>query len=97
MYKYKFPIGDWSKDGHEKCEWFLVHGLKPVEEVREAHYEAEKLLGFSIGDICGQYEENYITKEYLEKLNELRIYLPEIDVEEYSKRFCPNAEELLHI
>jgi len=36
-------------------------------------------------------------KEYLEKLNELRIYLPEIDVEEYSKRFCPNAEELLHI
>ena len=37
-YKFKLPIGDWSFDGHSKCDWFIIGSNKPVEDVREAYF-----------------------------------------------------------
>lgn len=57
-YIYKFPIGDWSNDGHGKCEYFIVNAEKPIEDIKKAHKECKVVFGFSPGEICHHYEEN---------------------------------------
>lgn len=61
MMKYiiRFPIGDWSDDGHGKCNWFAVESNKPVEDVRESHYACKNAFGFTPGELCHNYEEYY--------------------------------------
>jgi hypothetical protein len=60
QYKVKFPIGDWSRDGHGMCDWFIVNSNKPVEELREAHFSFRGKAGFDIGDLCHEYEDSII-------------------------------------
>lgn len=38
-YLIKFPIGDWSNDGHGKCDWYMFKSNVPVEELRIAHFK----------------------------------------------------------
>jgi hypothetical protein len=40
-YLIKFPIGDWSDDGHGKCEWFIVKSNMPLQIVREAQFRLQ--------------------------------------------------------
>ena len=65
-YRIRFPIGDWSDDGHGKCDWFIVKSNMPVEIVREAHFAFKKLYGFDIGDICHNYGESDVSGEIAE-------------------------------
>lgn len=67
-YKFSLPIGDWSNDGHGRCEWFLFRSTKPVEEAREAHFKAMKL--FPLEQFFSDYESYlYPTRrEDIEKL-----------------------------
>jgi hypothetical protein len=71
VYLIEFPVGDWSDDGHGKCEYYWVKSMKPVRDVREAHFKVKEVFGFNIGKICGEYEENYLDKKVTEKLKEL--------------------------
>lgn len=73
MYKIKFPIGDWSDDGHGKCETFIVESNRDVSEVREAHFACKERLGFEIGDICHKYGDSDIKSDLSQKLNKLGI------------------------
>lgn len=71
MYKFKFAIGDWSDDGHGKCDYHYVISNKPVEEVRELHYNIKKITGVDIDNMCSNYRDSTINiKDYL-KLIEL--------------------------
>jgi len=58
---YIFPVGDWSGDGHAYVADFLIKGEKPLQDVRETHFENNW-----IANICNDYDENYITIEILE-------------------------------
>lgn len=71
--RIKFPIGDWSGDGHEKCDWYIIETAKEIilEEVREAHFKAKEVLGFDIGNICSDYAEDTLSIDQLAKLKEL--------------------------
>lgn len=69
MNKIKFPIGDWSHDGHGKCEYFLATTPLTVVEVREAHFAAPTVLGFDIGSICNEYGEYEINPEVIKKIS----------------------------
>lgn len=40
-YKFQIPIGDWSKDGHGKCDYYDATAAKPIEDVREAYFAAK--------------------------------------------------------
>ena len=46
-FKFKIPIGDWSKDGHNQCEIFDIEANHPVEEIRQAYKDSCKLTGIS--------------------------------------------------
>jgi len=71
VYLIEFPIGDWSKDGHSKCDNYLIKSEKPVQDVREAHFRAPDALGFEIGTICGEYDERSLETEVVDKLREI--------------------------
>jgi len=68
-YIFKMPIGDWSGDGHEQCDWFKVISNKPVEEVREIHYKSRAI--FDMEKVCSEYEDQYMSDKELNKLKEL--------------------------
>ena len=38
MSMFLLPIGDWSDDGHGKCEWFGVESPQELQEWREAYF-----------------------------------------------------------
>lgn len=48
MYRFSMTIGDWSHDGHERCEDFIVESKKPVEAVRDAHFNIPAVTGINI-------------------------------------------------
>jgi hypothetical protein len=72
--KYKLMIGDWSKDGHEKCEDVIFETNKDAEEIRKAYLRAAKKIGVSLHDernctpICTEYEDSELSKEAQDKL-----------------------------
>ena len=80
---YTFPIGDWSDDGHGKCQYFRVSGDKSIKKVERAHNKCEEKLGFNIRDICGDYEEREIDIDIQNKIIKAKIKYrdPECDDE----------------
>lgn len=79
-YNFYFPIGDWSNDGHGKCDNYPVESNKPVEVVRELYLQACDKLGFSLdgyGDLvpCSGYESSYFPLETLERIISLGAVL----------------------
>lgn len=71
MYKFRMSIGDWSDDGHGKHEDFIVSSNVPVEIVREAHFAMKDKLGFSIEDICSEYEDTVIDIKITKMIEDL--------------------------
>ena len=68
----RFPIGDWSDDGHGKCEYFEVRSNYSVQDVREVHFKALD-MGINIGSICRDYEESELTDEMVNKLKSIDL------------------------
>jgi hypothetical protein len=91
--KIKFPIGDWSDDGHGKCDWFIIETNKTVEEVREIHFSCKEKLGFDIGDLCRDYEEHSINEEITAKLISLGIVEENNPCIIEDERFWPGEAE----
>jgi len=83
MYKYKFPIGDWSGDGHQHCDWFIVSGTKPVEHLREVHFKCDEVFGFDPGDMCKDYNEMSLDEDIIDKIKKTlgESFLDDYDLE----------------
>lgn len=72
MYKFKLPIGDWSGDGHDKCEWFVIESNKTFEDVEKAFKAAKKKhKNVNPEKICNEYEESTMAPETWTKLKEM--------------------------
>jgi len=74
-YMIRFPIGDWSGDGHDKCEYYNVRSSHPVQHLREVHFKAPEVVGFDIGDMCHEYEDSQLSADIVDKLNTIGIDL----------------------
>ena len=74
-YKIRFPVGDWSSDGHGKCEYFFVESRWPVEDVRKIHHQGPEVLGFDIDEICRNYEENTLSDDIMNQLKARGFHL----------------------
>lgn len=79
MYKFRMSIGDWSDDGHGKHEDFIVDSNVPVQTVREAHFSMKDKLGFSIENICSDYEDSVIDSKTTETIMELGYEFEDVD------------------
>lgn len=68
---WQIPIGDWSDDGHGKCEWFIVKSNFTVEEAREAYFKAVEESGLNIvNEIAHEYEDSTVSEKVIELLPE---------------------------
>jgi hypothetical protein len=67
-YEFQIPIGDWSDDGHGKCDYFLVRSNLPLEEVERIAQKAKDVLGFALKEICEDYEVSSLSQHIVEKL-----------------------------
>lgn len=76
MYKFKLPIGDWSDDGHGKCDWYIIESNKPVQEVREAYFKSVDSTKINLAEeLCSEFEDCTLSLEFAEKLESLGIDL----------------------
>lgn len=75
-----FTVGDWSRDGHNLSEDFLVMSSAPLETLRTLHFAAMGHIGFDIGDICRKYEEAILAPEKYETLLAMGIITKDDDV-----------------
>ncbi|PIN88389.1 hypothetical protein COU61_05145 [Candidatus Pacearchaeota archaeon CG10_big_fil_rev_8_21_14_0_10_35_13] len=91
-----FPVGDWSDDGHGKCEYYFATTQRSLEEVREAHHNAPNTLGFPIEGICQDYGDPIIDNAIVEKLRTEGYGKFEISDEDDGKIY-PSGEEVFKI
>ena len=63
MHYYKFPVGDYSFDGHACVANFIVRGQKPLIEVQETHISQPW-----IGLIASEYDDNTVLQNLVNKL-----------------------------
>ena len=97
MNVYKFPVGDWSKVGHGKCEWFIVKSPATIEEIREAHFNCNEKLGFDIGEMASEYCDYTIPYKTLIKLVKLNIMKINVDEYEDYEYEIDNPKEMIDI
>ena len=68
---FKLPIGDWSGDGHGKCDYYLIESNKSVQQVREVHFKIFEKTGINIHAIANDYEDSHISYEVFDALTSL--------------------------
>lgn len=62
---WNIPIGDWSNDGHGKCNWFIIESNFTVEQAREYFNSVEK-SGIDIcKEIAYEYDDNSVSEKFL--------------------------------
>jgi len=97
-YEITIPIGDWSKDGHEKCEEVTFISSHPVDALREAYLESIQKTGLTFDhdhegvEICTEYEDRELSDEVQEKIKNLGFDIDNIDDPE-----CLDSEVLSDI
>lgn len=64
-YHVEFELGDWSGDGHNQSESYIMVSNKPIEHLRELHFSCPERFGFEIGDICSEYEDTQVDTEFI--------------------------------
>lgn len=85
-HEFTMPIGDWSDDGHGKCDYFIFKSNKPVEEVREAHFKIRNATGIDISEVCSEYEDAIVKEDVMDKLKQL-----DFDFEDFEDN-CPSSQ-----
>ena len=95
MQKYiiGLPVGDYSGDGHEKCDIFYVFSEKPFEAVRDAHFAIPERTGIDITSFCNEYEDNEIPVEIVWKLGQMGFPAEQKFMKSGQKYFMENAEQ----
>lgn len=60
-FHFRIPIGDWSGDGHGKCENFPASAAKPIDSVREAYFAAKaRHPKICPEEFCHEYEDSSV-------------------------------------
>lgn len=86
-YEFSIAIGDWSDDGHGKCEFPTFKWSHPVKKIREAYLASVAKTGLSFDhdrgeiQICAKYCENELSEQAQQKLIELGYDMTSISPE----------------
>lgn len=65
MNKVRFPVGDWSDDGHGNCDYYFATTNKTTQDIREAHFKCNEIYGFDIGNkIDSELKLSPVIEEY---------------------------------
>jgi len=64
MNKFKLPIGDWSKDGHNQCDFFVVNSNVEFDVIVTAYMAMDE--EYKLSDQCSEYENYKLTEQFME-------------------------------
>lgn len=54
--KFKIAVGDWSDDGHGKCDYFMVEtDCESIEGIRELYFRIKEKFDLDISEIAKYY------------------------------------------
>ena len=68
---WKIPIGDWSDDGHGKCDWYIVKSNFTVEQAREAYFKSVEESKLDIAnEIATKYEDHSVSEKVIKTFPE---------------------------
>ena len=81
MNKFKLPIGDWSDDGHGKCEYFIVESNVKFEMIVNTYIDMDSK--YKISEICAEYEQSKLTEDQVEMIKESGLKLEDYVGEEF--------------
>jgi hypothetical protein len=81
MKEVRIVIGDWSKDGHNKMEFFTFQCSHEEKDIKKAYKAAIKKCKVSLHDdggrlrnaVCCNYEDSIIPADKLRSLKELGV------------------------
>jgi hypothetical protein len=79
-YLFTLPIGDWSGDGHGKCNWYRYRCNKTLDELREAYFASKEVIPSHLcpENVACEYELSTVSGEDFEALCELFPCLEEL-------------------
>lgn len=83
-HRFKIHIGDWSKDGHNQSESFIIESTKPNNEVQQAFKDAGTKIGvISEGAyprflIADEYEDYRLPNNYAEALTDAGVEIDDL-------------------
>lgn len=70
--KFNITIGDWSGDGHQIREEFLINSnVDDINVIREAYFNSTDVIGFELGELCNNYAERTIDEWIQPLINKL--------------------------
>lgn len=89
MNRIKLVIGDWSRDGHEKSETFVIESNLTKKEIEKAFKKGTKLINIDFTKYCEEYEDSSIPMEVASDLFKLGFDMNSIDdYDQFSKTVC---------
>lgn len=89
----EIPVGDWSGDGHSRCERFLIQTNKTAAEIADIHAKSAAVIGFDIGTIMSDCDDDTLYDYQIEALRTAGLDIwskPYImdNVDEWEKEEC---------
>ncbi len=95
---WNIPIGDWSDDGHGKCDWFTIESNFTVEQAREAYFNSVEKSGVNIcKEVAYEYDDNSVSEKFLNAFPEfLEKGLIKHDPE-YNEDYIEDSSDLVEI
>lgn len=100
---WNIPIGDWSDDGHGKCDWFTIKSNFTVEQAREAYFKSVEKSGVDIcKEIACEYEDNSVSEKFLKVFPEflekgLVKHNPDFNDEYNAEYYIEDLSDLVEI
>jgi|VirMetMinimDraft_7_1064189.scaffolds.fasta_scaffold25755_4 hypothetical protein len=67
-YKFRLPIGDWSEDGHGKCDYFIIESNHVIDDVMDSYIEMNEI--YKVNEVCKEYEESIIDGSFFDLIEE---------------------------
>lgn len=83
-HRFKIHIGDWSKDGHNQSESFVVESTVENEEVQQAFKTAALKIGVISEEmhprfmIADEYEDNGLSNEHAKALTDAGVEIDDL-------------------
>lgn len=86
-FKFQIPIGDWSDDGHGKCQYFTASSFKSFEDVCRAYEKAKEKFkddDFSPESFCNEYESSSVDPKTIDLMKKHGFYTDDMgDFEDF--------------
>jgi hypothetical protein len=77
MNRIELIIGDWSGDGHERTDKFIIDSNLNKNEIVEAYERGVDIIGFDLStDVCDDYEDHYMPLDKYATLTRLGFIYP---------------------